>query len=117
MTDTMVGVGINAAVNYIWKPLAWLFGAAGALPTMYVCPEQPCTINQMFVGTDECIIMQTINGENSRIKGACTKQDGKLTIVEGDKTYTWSYKEDGKLFELTDEQTKKTIKLIKASKD
>jgi hypothetical protein len=117
MTDTMIGVGINATVNYIWKPLAWILGMTGTLPTMYVCPEQPCTIYQMFVSPDECIILQTVDGENSRIKGACIKADGKLTITEDNKIYTWSYKENGSLFELTDVQTKKTIKLVRSSKE
>lgn len=113
----MVDFVTNVIINYIWYPISWIVSLTTTLPVMYVCPEQPCTINQMFISPDECIILQTVDGKNNRIKGTCTKNEDKITITENDKTYTWSYKEDGKILVLYDEQTKTTIKLLKTSKD
>lgn len=111
--DAMIHTGINLTINYIWLPLAWIFGTANAsaviTQTTYLCKGDCPSISKLVVGDGKC----DITTRKHDITGECKTDDSFLVIKDGEQEYKWLYKQSGELAELFDEQSGVWVRLEK----
>ena len=110
---------INAAINYIWYPLACIYaffsGQAGQGDLLYQCGETVCgqTV-QLVIAHGTCTMKSGAGTSESDISGRCTIEEGQLEIHESSGTvHAWKYREGDTYIELYDSKQQVWIRLVR----